>query len=205
MKLTAVLLFGLAGLAIPCHGITRGYIQVKGAKWDKVYNLSTSFDPYDGEVEASLTDPALLVQIDLKKAQTSESDIEVLNGFWIEYPYLGVTVRDTFSMNWHPPYSPRFDFVYVQQTPSATLQRKENSLTACYPNSLEALPYQASAVWKFDPSNGRLAPTFIAQNGTRLPLVIYGGEYEGKVGFSALPPPIANSEEIELYFIPATA
>ncbi|KAF6745792.1 hypothetical protein DFP72DRAFT_1076940 [Ephemerocybe angulata] len=120
-----------------------------------------------------------------------------------------------FNLETPAPHSPRFDFVNVQQTPNTSLQRKENSLTACYPNSLEALPYQASAVVhvfylmdrKYDPSNGGLTPTFIAQNCTGLPLVIYGGEYEGKVfGITSdlkLNAPIRGAPSIPLRLIPS--
>jgi hypothetical protein len=40
--------------------------------------MSTEFDPYDADVYGSETLPALQVEMDLEKAQTTETDIKVL-------------------------------------------------------------------------------------------------------------------------------
>jgi hypothetical protein len=40
--------------------------------------MSTKYDDYDGDMYGSDTAPALEVQMDLEKAQTTETDIEVL-------------------------------------------------------------------------------------------------------------------------------
>ena len=37
-------------------------------------------------------------------------------------------------------------FINVAQTPDAQLQQKENAFTACYPNGMQELPFQASAI-----------------------------------------------------------
>ncbi|TFK24679.1 hypothetical protein FA15DRAFT_694246 [Coprinopsis marcescibilis] len=151
--------------------------------------------------------PVLEVQIDLDRAQTTESDIEILNGFWADiYKYLGISVRDSFSASWYPPYSPYGSFLNVQQTPGPELLRKENAFTASYPNSMQGLPWQASAVWRYDPSSRKLTPTFLAVNGTRLPAEVYGGIYEGNCYFNIYGtgvPPGGQSETVEFYFLPA--
>lgn len=92
-------------------------------------------------------------------------------------------------------YGPTMKVMNVAKTEGPALQRKENALTAVHPNPINALPYQASAIvsprssspelskplhkWKYDPADGRITPTFIALNGTRLPADIRGGLYDG--------------------------
>lgn len=60
---------------------TKGYVELRGPNWEKGVKLSTLFDTYDGDVIGSDTEPALQVQMDLERAQTTESDIEILVGF----------------------------------------------------------------------------------------------------------------------------
>ncbi|KAF6750961.1 hypothetical protein DFP72DRAFT_908930 [Ephemerocybe angulata] len=149
MKITFLAIVALSGFVASCLGkTTKGYIQIKAPTWEKGVNLTTLFDYYDGGILGSEADPTLEVQMDLDKAQSTDSDIEILNGFWSDmYRYLGVCARDRYSIEyWQPPYYPYFDFIYVQQTPDAQPKQKENSLTACYPNPLQELPFQASAI-----------------------------------------------------------
>lgn len=66
---------------------TKGHIQVKAPNWDKPLTVSTLFDSFEAEAHASETEPPLLVQLDLDKAQRVESDIEVLvSGFQLTFP-----------------------------------------------------------------------------------------------------------------------
>ncbi|TEB26276.1 hypothetical protein FA13DRAFT_1795887 [Coprinellus micaceus] len=203
MKPTPTALLGLFALFTPAYAVlTKGYIQIKGANWEKGVNLSTLFDDYDGDVIASDAATPLKVQLDLERAQTTDSNVEILNGFWTDlYPYLGVSARSDYDVN---PTSPYIGFVNVQETPDAHLQRKENSFTACYPNPMAGLPYQASAIWRYDPSaGGKLTPTVLGLDGSRLPYAIQGGWWEDNfhfsVGASSRP-----GEQLGFFFVPTT-
>ncbi|KAH6910676.1 hypothetical protein BKA70DRAFT_1424332 [Coprinopsis sp. MPI-PUGE-AT-0042] len=192
--------------SVDVGALTKGYIHIKGVTWEKAVPLSTNFDPYDADVYGSDTAPALQVQMDLEKGQTTETDIEVLNGFWADlYPYVGVSTQDSYDLTWRPPYGPILKVINVAKTSDANLKQKENALTACYPNSLGGLPYQASAVWKYHPANGgKITPTFIALNGTPLPADIRGGIYEGDVYFQVHGHGQAQdpANTLEFFFVP---
>ncbi|KAF6750967.1 hypothetical protein DFP72DRAFT_1048072 [Ephemerocybe angulata] len=188
MKLFKLSLF--TGLITCCRaGLTKGYIQVKGESWERGMNLSTLFDLDVGDILASESATPLRVQIDLNQAQKVDSDIEILNGFWIDmYPFLGINSRGRTFFDWHPPYFPTLSFINVQRTPNAQLQQRENSYTACYPNPMDELPFQASAIWRYDPSSKKLTPTILGLNGTRLSLAIHGYSYDGYYQFNAVAP-----------------
>ncbi|KAH6910675.1 hypothetical protein BKA70DRAFT_1146860 [Coprinopsis sp. MPI-PUGE-AT-0042] len=195
-------------LSLPSYAaLTKGYIHIKGVTWDKAVPLSTKFDPYDGDLYGSDTSPALEVQMDLEKAQTTETDIEVLNGEWADlYPYVGISSYYDYDLGWRPPNTPVVKILNAGKTEGPALQRKENALTAVYPNPMDALPYQASAIWKYDPANGgKVTPTFIALNGTRLPADIRGGTYEGDVYFQVHGHGQAQdpAKTLEFFFVPA--
>ncbi|KAH6910674.1 hypothetical protein BKA70DRAFT_90818 [Coprinopsis sp. MPI-PUGE-AT-0042] len=203
-----IAIFIAIGLAIPSYAaLTKGHILVKGLNWAKGVKLSTEFDQYDADIFASDSFPTLQVQMDLEKAQTTETNIEVLNGFWADvYPFIGISAPRVGDLNWNPPFSPYVGVINVQQTPDASLKQKENAFTACYPNSLEGLPYQASAIWRYDPSKGgKLTPTFLALNGTRLPTAFLGALDNGSVWFNLNGHSETTNPDVvlELFFIPS--
>ncbi|KAH6910659.1 hypothetical protein BKA70DRAFT_1560563 [Coprinopsis sp. MPI-PUGE-AT-0042] len=210
MKPTPFAVLALAAATLPCYGaMTKGHIQVRGQAWPKGLNLSTEFATWEADLYASQTATPLEVQIDLEKAQTTETDIHILNGFFLEYPFLGISGRDDKSLAWKPPSTPYVFFMSVQQTPNAKLQKRENSYTAANPTPmLDGLPYQASAIWRYEPSKGgRLSPTLLALNGTRLPVATHGwtsGTYValGLDGSGAKVPPQGKSS-VEFYFVPS--
>ena len=97
---------------------------MKAPVTNKTFTLTTEFDSWDGRIMVSETtnEPALQVQMDLERGQTTEVDIEILvssavsrrpvhlsialqNGFWIDlYPFLGITSGPGFDSTWYPPY-----------------------------------------------------------------------------------------------------
>ncbi|KAH6910605.1 hypothetical protein BKA70DRAFT_88437 [Coprinopsis sp. MPI-PUGE-AT-0042] len=201
---------------LPCYAaLTKGTLYMKDVATQKTVTFTTEFSRDDGRLAPSeiSSQPALLVQFDIEKAQTTEVDIEILNGFWIDlYPYLGITGDVEYDLGWSPPWTPAAKLLNVQKTPSATLVPKENAFTACNPNGMSGLPPQASAIWKYDPANGgRLLPTFLAVNGTRLPARFQGNFYQGTLLVSLAGhdgPPKSHGgplQVFELYFKPATA
>ncbi|KAJ3511450.1 hypothetical protein NMY22_g15643 [Coprinellus aureogranulatus] len=188
-----------AALALPAYAaLTKGTIQIKSPSAEKGVTLSTFFDDYDADIIATENQPALQVQIDLERAQKEDSDIEVLNGFWVPdlYRYLGVSARGRAYLDWNPTFYPIVGFINVQQTPDAYPLQKENAFTACYPNGMQELPFQASAIWRYDPANRKLTPKILALNGTQLPVIVDGGWYEGNFGFSAVAPSNRTGEPL---------
>ncbi|TEB26280.1 hypothetical protein FA13DRAFT_1817072 [Coprinellus micaceus] len=207
MKLVLSTLLGLTGLIAQSYAaLTKGTIQIKGPSWDEGVTLSTFFDDYDADILASNALTPLQVQIDLERAQEVDSDIEILNGFWTDlYRYFGVSARSRNDVAPDSGYAPHIyiGFINVAQTPDAHLQQKENAFTACYPNGMMELPFQASAIWRYDPaSGGKLTPKILGLNGEPLPVAIHGGTYEGRVGFSANGN-YTQTEVLEFFFIPA--
>ncbi|KAH6910667.1 hypothetical protein BKA70DRAFT_90687 [Coprinopsis sp. MPI-PUGE-AT-0042] len=209
MKLTSATV--LCAFALSCSAaLTKGTLQMKTLTSQKTLTLTTEFDSFDGRIfvpEAS-SEPKLQVQLDIEKAQTTEVDIEILNGFWTDlYPYLGIT-NNAYDLNWNPPYAPLAKVMNVQKTQNATMVPKENAFTACNPNGMPGLPPQASAIWKYDPVDRRILPTFLAPNGTRLPAQLQGNLYEEGLYFNLWGhgrPPSGSSEVLELYFTPTAA
>ena len=60
-------------------------------KSQKLITLTTEFDSYDGRIISHVAsiEPALQVQLDLEKAQTTEVDIEILvlsSSFFVQLP-----------------------------------------------------------------------------------------------------------------------
>lgn len=209
MRFTSSTIFALAAAAIPCYGaLTRGYIQVRGQAWPQGLTLSTEFATWDADIYASRTATPLEVEIDLQKAQIAETDIRVVNSFFLEYPFLGISGRNDKSLAWSPPSTPYVFFMNVQQTSDARPQKRENAFTMVTPNPMvDGLPYQASAIWKYEPSKGgRLLPTLLALNGTRLPAVVHGWASEAFVvlgldGSGSKVPPKGKSV-VEFFFVP---
>ncbi|KAJ3528714.1 hypothetical protein NMY22_g9297 [Coprinellus aureogranulatus] len=204
MRLGLSFVVGLVACIVQCQGaLTKGYIQINGPNMEKALNLSTQFSSFEGYVVASDTAPPLLVQLDLEKAQETESDIEVLNGYWVPdlYRYFGIYATNTLFLEWNPPYHPYIGFINVQQTPDANMIQKENAYTAVYPNPTE-LPYQASAIWRYDPAQGgKLIPMFLGVDGTRMPAIIKGDWYDGGFRFVATAP-ASTTQPLDFYFTP---
>ncbi|KAH6910685.1 hypothetical protein BKA70DRAFT_1463855 [Coprinopsis sp. MPI-PUGE-AT-0042] len=194
-------------LVVSKAALTKGFIEVKASGWEKAVRLSTRFDESDCSILASNSAAPLQVQLDLEKARTTETDIEILNGIWADlYRFLGIASLAYYEVAWAPPYSPYARFVNVQQTPGPNLEEKENAFAACYPSPTQGLPHQASAIWKYDPTQGgKLTPTYLASNGTRLPAALHGMSREDNVVFGVYGhgrPPIDGNQILELSFIP---
>ncbi|KAG2018835.1 hypothetical protein CC2G_008222 [Coprinopsis cinerea AmutBmut pab1-1] len=213
MKLFNYAVLGLIGGILPCHGLlTKGHIRFRVPYWSDTpkYYLSTFLDRDTGcDIVASSQRTRMVFQMDLEEAQTRSTSIEILNGFWSDvYPYFGVSARDrgTAGDVWSPPTSPHFEFYSVQQTADANLQQKETSFTACIKHHMEELPFQASAIWRYDPSNkGRLTPHLLALNGTKIPIMIRQGVYgNDAIHFRAFSPSDEGDLDyaMELYFEP---
>lgn len=64
---------------------TKGYIHIKAQTWERGVNLSTLYDSFDGDILASETDTPLQVRLNLEKAQTVDSDIEILVSGSLQY------------------------------------------------------------------------------------------------------------------------
>ncbi|KAJ3541746.1 hypothetical protein NMY22_g3769 [Coprinellus aureogranulatus] len=186
---------------------TKGTVQIKAPSAEKGVTLSTFFDDYDADIIATENQPALQVQIDLERAQKEDSDIEILNGFWVPTcTGTSVSVREAERIltGTQRKFYPIVGFINVQQTPDAYPLQKENAFTACYPNGMQELPFQASAIWRYDPANRKLTPKILALNGTQLPVIVDGGWYEGNFGFSAVAPSNRTGEPLEFFFVPET-